>query len=141
MLQRVAMATVEGVSPDDDAVLAANQAFYDAFEERSVGAMDAVWEHGDDVICVHPGWRALVGWADVRRSWINLLANEEHLQFILTEAEVLRRGEMALVRGYENILFRGTPQGSVAVLNVFARQPDGRWLMVAHHAAPVMPQG
>lgn len=133
------MGTVVVVSDADDAVLAANQAFYDAFETRSVGAMDEVWEHGDDVICVHPGWRALIGWADVRRSWINLLANEEHLQFILTEAEVLRRGEMAIVRGYENILLRGTPQGSVSVLNIFARQADGSWRMVAHHAAPVMP--
>ena len=125
-------------SRDTASALAANQAFYDAFESRSLEAMAAVWDHGPDVLCTHPGRRTLVGWTDVRNSWASLLDNEEHLQFILTDADATIRGETAMVHGYENILFGGAPQSSIAVLNVFARQGDGDWKMVAHHGAPVM---
>jgi hypothetical protein len=40
---------------DVDAVIAANRAFYEAFEERDIDAMSDLWEHGDDVVCTRPG--------------------------------------------------------------------------------------
>lgn len=126
---------------DELAVLAANDAFYAAFEARSMAAMDDTWEHGDDVVCTHPGWRTLVGWRAVRASWSSLLANEEHLQFIVTDARAVVRSDVAYVNAYENLLAGDGPQGSIAVLNVFARQLDGAWRMVAHHGSPVWRAG
>ena len=123
---------------DEEAVLAANDAFYAAFEARSLGRMDEVWEHGQDVVCTHPGWGTLVGWPDVRASWAALLDNEEHLQFIVTDARVAVRSGVGFVSASENLLTGGGPQGSVAVLNVFARQPDSSWRMVVHHGSPVL---
>lgn len=124
--------------PELNAVLTANRAFYEAFESRSIEAMEAVWEHSDDVICTHPGWQTLVGWWAVRRSWAALLENSEHLQFIVTDEHVAVRGEMAYVRLSENLLASGAMQGSVTALNLFARQADGSWRMVAHHGSPVI---
>ena len=123
---------------DVDAILAAQQAFYDAFETRSMDAMDAAWEHSDEVVCTHPGWQTLVGWDRVRASWVGLLANNEHLQFIVTDEHVSVRSDMAYVRVAENILADGSVQGSLTALNVFGRQPDGSWKMLAHHGSPVM---
>ena len=53
---------------DHKDVLAANQRFYEALEGRDMAAMEAVWEHSDEVVCVHPGWTILRGWADVAES-------------------------------------------------------------------------
>lgn len=126
------------LTPDQEAVLAANRAFYEAFESRSMEAMDAVWEHSDDAMCTHPGWQTLVGWANVRRSWAALLANNEHLQFIVTDEHVTVRGDTAFVRLSENLLAGGAMQGSVTAINAFVRQSDGSWRMLVHHGSPVM---
>ena len=127
----------DDLTPDEAAVLAANQAFYDAFEARSLDGMDDVWVHSDEVVCTHPGWKPLVGWDAVRASWASLLQNEEHLQFIVTELEVVLRTDMAMVRASENLLAGGQMRGSVATINVFVLD-DGRWRMLAHHGSPVM---
>mgnify|MGYP003352150933 CR=1 FL=1 len=125
-------------SGDVVAVLAQNQAFYDAFEARSIVAMDEVWEHTDSVVCTHPGWPPLHGWSAVRQSWQRLLLNNEHLQFIVTDEWVVVRGDVAYVSNAENVLAAGQMQGSLTALNVFGRQPDGTWLMLAHHGSPMM---
>jgi ketosteroid isomerase-like protein len=127
----------DDLNPDEVAVLAVNQAFYDAFEARSLPHMDAVWLHSDEVVCTHPGWKPLVGWEAVRQSWASLLQNEEHLQFIVTELAVVLRSDMAVVRASENLLAGGQMRGSVATINVFVRD-DGQWRMLAHHGSPVM---
>ena len=44
--------------PDEHAVLAANAAFYRAFAERDVDAMDALWARSIPVACIHPGGRS-----------------------------------------------------------------------------------
>jgi len=126
------------LSPEQQAVLDAQQSFYDAFESRSIEAMDAVWEHSADAVCTHPGWPTLVGWTAVRDSWERLLNNSEHLQFIVTDPTVVVRGAMAYVRASENLLAGGAMQGSITALNVFARQADGSWRMLAHHGSPVI---
>jgi ketosteroid isomerase-like protein len=134
----LAVAGADAPDAVEAAVLAANDAFYAAFEARSLEAMDAVWSHEPTVVCTHPGWRTLVGWPAVRDSWAGLLANDEHLQFIVTGVRTIVTEAMALVSATENLLAGGGPQGSVEVLNVFARGSDGRWRMVAHHGSPVL---
>ena len=66
------------------AVLAANAAYYDAFERRDFDAISDLWEHSDRVLCTHPGWSTLHGWGSVSASWVALLTNSQRLQFILT---------------------------------------------------------
>lgn len=123
-------------SPDVDAVLAANQAFYDAFEAADLDAMSAVWEHSDRAVCTHPGWPTLRGWGRVAGSWFSLFGGPQRLQFILTDpvAEVL--GDTAMVTVSENLL-DGSRGSTVAALNVFVRGERGDWRMIAHHGSPV----
>ena len=54
-------------------VLAANRAFYEAFEARDIDAMSESWEHSDRVVCTHPGWASLHGWAAV--AWVTVDEN------------------------------------------------------------------
>jgi ketosteroid isomerase-like protein len=116
-------------------VLAANQAFYEAFEHGDIDAMSEVWEHSDRVVCTHPGWGSLRGWGAVSGSWVALFGGGSALQFIVTSEHVDVVGDAAWVTLDENLL---SDQGAAAVsaVNVFART-DGGWRMVVHHASPV----
>ena len=44
-----------------------NIRFYKAFESLSLERMEEVWKHGDDVVCVHPGWDLFTGWSQYVR--------------------------------------------------------------------------
>ncbi len=122
---------------DAAAVLAANRAFYAAFEARDLDAMSDLWVHDERVVCTHPGWPVLRGWPSVASSWFTLFTNGQHLQFIVTDAEVGLDGSVAWVSCVENLLGDGDgPGGSMAALNVFALD-DGRWKMVAHQSGPI----
>jgi len=52
-----------------DALLAANRAFYAAFNAGDAAAMARLWSDGDGVTCLHPGWPLLLGHAAVIESW------------------------------------------------------------------------
>ena len=43
----------------ETAALAANEAFYDAFNQKDPSLMDAVWADSPEVTCIHPGWNLL----------------------------------------------------------------------------------
>jgi ketosteroid isomerase-like protein len=122
---------------DRAAVLAANRAFYDAFEARDIDAMSDLWAHDDRVVCVHPGWTELRGWAAVAASWAALFGGPQHLQFIVTDEHVVLAGDVAWVSCDENLL-AVDGSATVASLNVFARDDRGTWKLLVHHAAPVM---
>ena len=121
---------------DLDFVAAANAAFYAAFEARDLDAMSLVWEHSDRIICTHPGWASLRGWAQVAASFFALFQNSLQLQFILTKERAEVAGDVGWVTVDENILQSSTAT-TVSALNLFVRGVDGGWRMVAHHASPV----
>jgi ketosteroid isomerase-like protein len=122
-----------------EAVLAANQAFYDAHEARSSAAMEEVWDHAGRVVCVHPGWPILRGWPLVAESWRRIFAGPGRTQFILTNLSVAVDGDVAWVTLEENLVDTGPldATGAVAATNVFARV-DGVWKLVAHHGSPIV---
>ena len=121
-----------------DAVLEANQAFYEAFEARDIDAMSELWEHTDRVVCTHPGWATLRGWGAIAGSWFTLFSNAEHLQFIVTNARPQIDGAIGWVVCEENLLSGAGGGGAVAALNLFARDPGGRWRMIGHHGSPIV---
>jgi ketosteroid isomerase-like protein len=125
---------------DRDDVLAANEAFYAAFEQRDLDAMSNVWDHADRVVCTHPGWLPRHGWGAVAASWFALFTNGQNLQFILTDEQASTDGELGWVSCIENILGDGSTGGSVAALNVFVRE-QGVWKLVAHHGSSVATRG
>ena len=128
--------TVVAIGSLDD-VLAANTAFYAAFESGDMDAMSDVWEHADRVSCTHPGWRTLHGWGAVSGSWFALFRGPQPLQFILTDEHVELDGDLAWVSCDENLLSDQQVGGTVAALNLFARTDDG-WKLLVHHGWPVV---
>ncbi|MEW5849264.1 MAG: nuclear transport factor 2 family protein [Myxococcota bacterium] len=119
------------MSPQD-AVLAANAAFYEAFAKQDLCAMDEVWAQDAPVACLHPGWRPLVGRPEVMTSWAVILngGNAPPVRYAAATAHVM--GGFAYVLCTEDL-----PQGKLVATNVFILEGSA-WKMVHHHASPMV---
>lgn len=113
-----------------DAVLAANQAFYDAFNARDVDAMTALWSRERDVACVHPGWAPLAGRDAVLEAWRAILGNPNTPEITCDQPEAMLWGDVALVLCFERL------GGAVLAASNLFRLEDGVWRMVHHQAGP-----
>ncbi len=125
---------------DREAVIAANRAFYDAFESLDLEQMQAVWLENPNIVCIHPGWRKLTGWGPIMQSWERIFDNVFEMKFELGELDVMISGDLAIVIAEENLTQRGydgTTRSAVLATNIFQRV-GRRWLMVVHHGSPVI---
>lgn len=118
------------MSPEED-VLAANQAFYDAFARRDPGAMDQLWSRRHPVACIHPGWNVLRTRDEVMASWDAIITNRNQSRIVSGGAEAMLFGDTAVVICREFVA--GAP---LLATNVFVNE-DGRWRIVHHHSGPV----
>ncbi len=125
------------MTQDHDAILSANRAFYDAMETGDLDLMEAVWTE-DGCVCVHPATAPIHGRAAVLRSLALIMANTDYIQFFITDVEVSRAGDRAVVTCTENILAAAdgssgeerageSPLASAraTALNVFVRSDEG----------------
>lgn len=120
-----------------------NAEFYNAFENLSIETMNRIWKHGDDVVCIHPGWDLFTGWLAVKESWITIFNNTEKIRFVITNTKVrlFDNNIAAVVVCLENIettLENG--QGikiGVNATNIFEQYGLNKWLLIHHHGSPV----
>ena len=117
--------------PEHPDLVAANEAFYQAFNRRDVAAMDALWASDAPVACIHPGWQALVGREEVMESWGAILAGDRSPRVRITEPVAHVYGDSGFVLCVEEI-----DGEALAATNVFTRE-DGAWKIVHHHAGPI----
>jgi ketosteroid isomerase-like protein len=132
-------ATHEKLIPEE-AVRAANQRFYAAFESLDLAEMDAVWAHEEDVQCVQPGWELLLGWDDIRERWARIFKNIKRVRVALSGVRVRVEGRVGWVACAARITTAfadGFDEATVQATNVFVER-EGRWLLVVHHASPLL---
>jgi ketosteroid isomerase-like protein len=115
----------------EEAVLEANEAFYRAFNQKDIAAMDAVWAQLTEAGCIHPGWNVLRGRDAVMESWDGILSNPDQPRIMTGGASVIFLGDVAVVLCRE--LVAGSP---LAATNLFV-QEDGVWKLAHHHSGPV----
>lgn len=118
----------------------ANARFYRAFETLDLEQMTAVWDHGEGVRCVHPGWPLLTGWDAVRAAWEAIFKNTVEMRFTISDVHAAGDGDVAWVTCTEHILSQVRGQvavTSVLATNVFTRAAGG-WRLVVHHASHVL---
>jgi ketosteroid isomerase-like protein len=114
----------------------AETAFYTAFADCDVQAMDAVWADGD-VICIHPGTSALIGHDTVMRSWINILTHAEPPNIHIEVVDRYVGTDLAVHVVVEHIRPASGATGLKAVVvatNIYRREEDG-WRILEHHAS------
>jgi ketosteroid isomerase-like protein len=114
-----------------DAVLAANRAFYRAFNDRDYQAMEGIWAPAGAMVCLHPGQPPLHERADILDSWRGILRHPEAPRVRCAGEWVIGRGGLAIVVCREILA-----NGQLMATNSFVRSRDG-WYMVGHHSGPV----
>ena len=128
------------MSAEQDAVLAANERFYRAFEKRNLEMMEAVWSRGVDCLCAHPGRLPLKGLAEIGESWRKIFGNVDYIEIETEIISVEVSGNLAYVVVVESVLQvvkRRRVEARSLATNVFERM-GGQWFLVHHHGSPVM---
>jgi ketosteroid isomerase-like protein len=115
---------------DEDAILGANSAFYQAFATADLSKMGDIWAD-DSVSCIHPGWPALIGRQAVLDSYRRILSNP-------TQERIEHRNHMVMISGTEGRVFcvEIISGMALAATNWFKRI-DGAWRLVHHQASPI----
>ncbi len=125
---------------DRGLILAANQAFYRAFEKKDLEAMEAVWSKGMGCLCIHPGREALKGWGEIRDSWERIFQNTRYLEIDTDILTVEVSEDLAYVVLIEQVLQissgRRLEARSMAT-NGFERM-GGHWYLTHHHGSPIV---
>jgi len=116
---------------------AASTAYYDAFERKDFETMSSLWEPGERTVCTHPGWPPIHGTDQILQSYAGIFNGPQTLQFILTNELIVVESTLAYISVDENLVDDNGSTSSTSGLNIFAWN-DGRWLMVVHHASPIM---
>lgn len=124
---------------DTKNVLAANEAFYEAFRTQNHEAMDAIWSRNSDqaVFCLHPGREPLTNRADILLSWRQLApidispANAQAFDLFGVSLVVL----VTCDEDIKNAGDLSTADEVLVASNVFVREYTTHgWALVMHHA-------
>ena len=91
------------MSTERQALLAANRAFYTAFESMEMQQMTRVWSQRVEDCCIHPGWDILYGWPEIRESWRAIFANTNFMRVELTGVVAEIIGDVGRVVCIENL--------------------------------------
>jgi ketosteroid isomerase-like protein len=117
----------------------ANNIFYEAFQSLSIEKMEKVWHHGDDVVCIHPGWDLITGWLAIRESWVTIFQNTNSIKFLITNTKIQVFKDIAVVICLENIesIIEGQIiRSGVLATNIF-KQFKSDWAIMHHHGSIV----
>ena len=105
-----------------------NEAFYQAFRERDLRAMDELWARESPVACIHPGWAAIVDRDDIMRSWQGIFESPQAPEIHCRRAHAYPLNGAGLVICYEEMA-----NGLLVATNLFRRETGG--LRIMHHQA------
>lgn len=105
---------------DPAIVLFANDAFYLAFNNRDIVAMDQLWSRHTPPVCIHPGWSGLFSRDEIIESWREIFDNDAAQASIAChEPRVLFQRDIISVICYEEL-----SQGWLVATNSFVLEDD-----------------
>lgn len=118
------------LSQAQEEVISANEAFYVAFRNLDMKAMETIWARNDKIAVIHPGWPSIAGREQVMSSWRLILEGDSPPKIRSVDPKAYVHGDTAFVVCYEDV-----GGGYLIATNIFVRQ-DGAWRMVHHQAGP-----
>jgi ketosteroid isomerase-like protein len=115
-----------------------NFAFYDAFHRRDIARMERLWSRSPYARCVHPGWEPVIGWHEIRQSWVDIFRTMQSIEFELEDVHV----EVADKAAWVNLIAHADVrtedddnfQTSVVATTIFEKTKD-EWTIVLHHSS------
>lgn len=125
--------TSESTQPVEQAVIAANDAFYRAFAARDYAAMDELWAQRVAVATVHPLGELVLGREWVMETWGLIFADPNQPRIVMGDPHVAMQSSEAAY-----VTCREFASGNALVsTNLFVLE-DGAWRIVHHHSSPVV---
>lgn len=127
-------------SLESEAVLAVNQAFYDAFSQRDIGKMNLLWWQGSTSLCIHPGGQILTGWDVIQSSWRSIFENTNSLEIDIETLKLEVDRSLAYVVVRETVLqsSRGRKMKAQSIAtNIFQKMAQ-KWYLTQHHGSPII---
>ena len=115
---------------EDDALRAANVAYYRAFARRDAEAMARLWAQ-EGVSCVHPGWPPIFGREAILASYRDIFKNPFQHEIETTGETLIRAGNDGRIVCLERV-----GQALLVATNWFWRL-DSHWRLVHHQASPL----
>ena len=109
--------------------------YYEAFIHCDTEVMGALWADGD-VVCIHPGSRAIAGYDAVMRSWKHIFTGARRPQVKFTLLNRTINDDISVHLVSEEIATGGDTAAVVLATNVYKKFDSG-WLMIQHHASLV----
>jgi ketosteroid isomerase-like protein len=133
------------VSQAFDTPEAAEDAFYDALDERDVDLMMRVWDSSDDIACLLP-MQPFIHGAEVREMMRALLTSDVALDIAVRHVRWVKTGDVAIHyveeqngAGGGNAPAQGTPPAPALLATNIYRRGDSGWTMILHQNAPPPP--
>jgi ketosteroid isomerase-like protein len=128
-------------SADEQAVMAANTAFYTALSARDAAALAKIYAHEDFVMNVAPSGKSSgPGWLSVD-PWTKVIAQVyAQLEVKPSDVHVHVDGNVAWVVDTESVsakLANGQPQNFTLTTTNIYEKIGGSWLMTQHQPTPV----
>ncbi|MEN8178423.1 MAG: nuclear transport factor 2 family protein [Pseudomonadota bacterium] len=117
----------------------AEDAYYDAIDEKDLEAMMAIWEESDETLCLLPMMPAQRGTESIRKAWEPLLTGEIRLDMEIKHLVWIEAGELAIHLVEEHVQAPGQ-QGkqTVYATNIYRKGADG-WHILMHQNSPTPP--
>src|SRR5262245_35793668 len=115
-----------GLENPEQAVLEATHQSYRAFAALPMEKMDEICWRGAGVEGVLPCWDLLLGWGEVRESWVRIFSSTERIKVEISSVWVRVEGEVAWVACTEHVTStfeRGFDQALIQATNIFVRRP------------------
>lgn len=110
--------------------------FYQAFENADLDGMMQVWDHSQDIVCIHPMSLRLVGLSAIEKSWIDIFQYSPKVKININTQNTMQNDDLSVHVLHEVFHVEGeaVPQAPVIATNVY-RLTDNGWRMILHHAS------
>ena len=117
----------------------AEDAYYDAIDERDLDGMMRVWEDSNEILCLLPMHPAQRGRTSVRQAWEPLLTGDIRLEIEIKHLSWIETGDLAIHLIEEQVQVPGQAEKqSVYATNIFRRGTEG-WYLLMHQNSPTPP--
>lgn len=125
------MATkLQSRTPDDTEAV-----FYEAFRHCDEAVMASLWADGE-VLCIHPGSAAIIGYDAVTRSWASIFDHAGSANIRNTIVKRTDTLDLSVHVVMEEMLDQEEVVAVVLATNVY-QKIDASWLMIEHHGSLV----
>ncbi|MEW8562555.1 MAG: nuclear transport factor 2 family protein [Candidatus Thiodiazotropha sp.] len=117
----------------------AEDAYYDAIEEKDLEALMSVWEDGEEVLCLLPMMAAQQGKEAIRRLWEPLMHGEIGLDIQTRHLAWIETPELAIHLIEELVKSPGQNETQpVYATNIYRKDAEG-WRLLLHQNSPTPP--